>query len=102
MRSEATAHSKFLTVSTLPLHSTPRVEAPGVGNWSNRLWVLKKSLSRNARKLDRVRMPYKRFSPISDTFLVTPFGSVFRQIEFFNHACLQQLIQLDPWQALRL
>jgi len=26
-------------------------------------------------------MPYKRFSPISDTFLVTPFGSVFRQIE---------------------
>jgi len=29
-------------------------------------------------------MPYKRFSPISDTFLVTPFGSVFRQIEFFN------------------
>src|SRR5882724_1407772 len=32
----------------------------------------------------RVRMPYKRFSPISDTFLVTPFGSVFRQIEFFN------------------
>jgi len=33
-------------------------------------------------------MPYKRFSPISDTFLVTPFGSVFRQIEFFNsHAC---------------
>jgi hypothetical protein len=37
-------------------------------------------------------MPYKRFSPISDTFLVTPFGSVFRQIEFFNrHACSQQL-----------
>jgi hypothetical protein len=32
----------------------------------------------------RVRMPYKRFSPISDTFLVTPFGPVFRQIEFFN------------------
>ncbi len=29
-------------------------------------------------------MLYKRFSPISDTFLVTPFGSVFRQIEFFN------------------
>jgi hypothetical protein len=29
-------------------------------------------------------MPYKRFSPISDTFLVTPFGLVFRQIEFFN------------------
>jgi hypothetical protein len=37
-------------------------------------------------------MPYKRFSPISDTFLVTPFGSVFRQIEFFNsHACLHHL-----------
>ena len=29
-------------------------------------------------------MPYKRFSPISDTFLVTPFGLVFRKIEFFN------------------
>jgi len=29
-------------------------------------------------------MPYKRPSTISDTFLVTPFGSVFRQIEFFN------------------
>src|SRR5882724_10868544 len=40
----------------------------------------------------RVRMPYKRFSPISDTFLVTPFGSVFRQIEFFNsHRRFHQL-----------
>jgi hypothetical protein len=39
----------------------------------------------------RVRMPYKRFCPISDTFLVTPFGSVFRQIEFFNsHGRSQQ------------
>src|SRR5882724_13696146 len=32
----------------------------------------------------RVRMPYKRFSPISDTFLVTLSGSVFRKTEFFN------------------
>ena len=36
-------------------------------------------------------MPYKRFSPISDTFLVTPFGSVFRQVEFFNsHGIFRQ------------
>jgi hypothetical protein len=46
----------------------------------------------------RVRMPYKRFSPISDTFLVTPFGSVFRQIEFFNsHKCFPH--NWDPQPA---
>jgi len=45
---------------------------------------LKNSLAELLPKMRRVRMPYKRFSPISDTFLVTPFGSVFRQIEFFN------------------
>ena len=55
------------TIETSPLHSQTR-------SWCNRLWLLKNSLPRNARKLDRVRMPYKRFSPISDTFLVTPLG----------------------------
>src|SRR5882724_5809805 len=56
------------------------------------LEMLKNSLAELPPKMHRVRMLYKRFSPISDTFLVTPFGSVFRQIEFFNsHAWLQQL-----------
>ena len=30
-----------------------------------RLWLLKNSLSRNPQKLDSVRMPYKRFSPVA-------------------------------------
>jgi len=41
-------------------------------------------------------MPCKRFSPISDTFLVTPFGLVFRQIEFFNsHMVLGEPIEVE-------
>src|SRR5712692_8073853 len=55
----------------------------------------------------RVRMPYKRFSPISDTFLVTPFGSVFRQIEFFNshrrfHSLWNGPFELLTWHFDRL
>jgi hypothetical protein len=34
-----------------------------------RLWLLKNSLAELPPKMCRVRMPYKRFSPISDTFL---------------------------------
>ena len=69
----------------------------------NRLWVLKNSLAELPPKMHRVRMLYKRFSPTSDTFLVTPFGSVFRQIEFFNtHACLQQLRNNRTKEAWRL
>jgi hypothetical protein len=47
----------------------------------------------------RVRMPYKRFSPISDTFLVTPFGSVFRQIEFFNSTGVYTNYEPNPGRA---
>jgi hypothetical protein len=53
-------------------------------NANKQAWLLKNSLAELPPKMRRVRMPYKRFSPISDTFLVTPFGLVFRQIEFFN------------------
>jgi hypothetical protein len=48
------------------------------------LEMLKNSLAELPPKMRRVRMPYRRFSPISGTFLLTPFGSAFRQIEFFN------------------
>src|SRR5229473_1690595 len=74
------------------LHSEPPPGARRGRSWCNRLWLLKNSLAELPPKMRRVRMPYKRFSPISDTFLVTPFGSVFRQIEFFNsHRRLHQL-----------
>src|SRR6266581_7847695 len=56
----------------------------GLDCWRNQAWLLKNSLAELPPKMCRVRMPYKRYSPISDTFLVTPLGSVFRQIEFFN------------------
>jgi hypothetical protein len=42
----------------------------------NRLWLLKNSLSRNRQKLERVRMPYKRFSRVCYTFQVTDFGAI--------------------------
>jgi hypothetical protein len=29
------------------------------------VWLLKNSLSKNPRKLDRVRMPYKRFAGVA-------------------------------------
>src|SRR6266566_3898809 len=45
------------------LHSRP-------GSERNRLCLLKKSLSRNPQKLDRVRMPYKRFSLVAWTFSI--------------------------------
>ncbi|SRR5712692_6808734 len=63
----------------------------------NQAWLLKNSLAELPPKMCRVRMPYKRSSPISDTFLVTPFGLVFRQIEFFNsHRRLHQLHSPGP------
>jgi hypothetical protein len=68
----------------------------------NQAWLLKNSLAELPPKMCRVRMPYKRSSPISDTFLVTPFGSVFRQIVFFNsHRRLHQLrIAVGCWRRL--
>jgi hypothetical protein len=47
-------------------------------------WLLKNSLREIKLKKHRVRMPYKRFSSVAYTFLVTDFDSVFRKIDFFN------------------
>jgi hypothetical protein len=56
----------------------------------NRLCLLKDSLSRNLQKLDRVRMPYKRFSLIAWTFSIPQFWPSSGKNEFFNsHAYLQ-------------
>src|SRR5438445_2021420 len=38
-----------------------------IGCWRKIAWLLKNSLSRNPQKLDRVRMPYKRFSLVAWT-----------------------------------
>jgi hypothetical protein len=45
----------------------------------------------SAPKKRRARKPYKRFSPTSDTFLVTHFEPGFGKTDFFNsHACYRQ------------
>jgi hypothetical protein len=44
------------------------------------LWLLKNSFGAFALKTRRARMPYKRFSPPRDTFLVTQF----RQLRHFK------------------
>jgi hypothetical protein len=48
------------------------------------VWLLKKSLAEIAPKKRRSRKPYKRFSPTSDTFLVTHFEPDFGKTDFFN------------------
>src|SRR5438105_2150841 len=42
----------------------------GRHSWRKQAWLLKNSLSRNPQKLDRVRMPYKRFSLVAWTFSI--------------------------------
>jgi hypothetical protein len=60
----------------------------------NRLWLLKNSLPTNPQKLDRVRMPYKRFSLVGYTFLSPQFVAVLRKSDFFNtHTCFRQRSQ---------
>jgi hypothetical protein len=46
----------------------------------NQAWLLKNSFGAFALKTRRARMPYKRFSPPRDTFLVTQF----RQLRHFK------------------
>jgi hypothetical protein len=49
-------------------------------DWRNQAWLLKNSFGAFALKTRRARMPYKRFSPPRDTFLVTQF----RQLRHFK------------------
>jgi hypothetical protein len=68
---------------------------------------LKNSLAELPLKMRRVRMPYKRFSPISDTFLVTPFGSVSDKSSFStatgdytqNHSVMSEIAMLRQQSA---
>src|SRR5438445_2550936 len=46
-------------------------------------WLLKNSLSRNPQKLDRVRMPYKRFSLVAWTFSIPQICPDFCNLFFF-------------------
>jgi hypothetical protein len=58
-------------------------------------WLLKNSLTRNLKKLDRVRKLYKRFFPVSWTFSITRFSTFFRKTDFFNsHRIYQQLFRI--------
>jgi hypothetical protein len=54
------------------IHSISPAKPPSVQEsnsaileWRLQAWLLKNSLSKNPQKLDRVRMPYKRFAGVA-------------------------------------
>jgi hypothetical protein len=66
----------------LSVVNLPRSE---IDCWCNQAWLLKNSLHRSPQKLDRVRMPYKRFSLIAWTFSI-PGLALISEISSFSTA----------------
>jgi hypothetical protein len=64
------------------------------------LWLLKNSLAERALENHRARMPDKRLSPTRYIFLVTNFGSIFRNYRLFQHPLLTSLCMGPfPWEG---